>query len=462
MIVDPNIPATIRGVSSLNPIPLYAPDKPTFNQKKIKLVPAKKYFQAFDFNSYLYNRLDILFDGNRIAPWDINTIYNTGDKVAFIDTGTSPTSWSIWISNSDDNLGNNPNPFNTDVPHTSPVWNYAANNLPADSNPLIYDIGATYTIGDRVIAYTGSGTFYRVFQSLTSGNTGNQPRFTTGVNWDHVTESLGTDVRLKIILPVSADPYLSENEYQTGDQVTYGYETYESLIDANIDNLPPDSVTAWVMVSNNEVQFADVRPGSKHQFVNWLWSGYSDVANKTIKVAVYDVPSNTTLAISDCINILVDNPYPSVEIKYSNSDDFNGIAFENANQEFYIRIDATFFEETHPVDSEDYNLASGIIVSLRKQMVTKRLLDIIEPMPVFMHKLLELIFMCDYNEIDGVPYKKQGDEYQRAQVDLSLLSTAKVLLTQADSVLVNISKGDILSGSGVFSGEFSDVFPGGV
>jgi hypothetical protein len=94
-------------------------------------------------------------------------------------------------------------------------------------------------------------------------------------------------------------------------------------------------------------------------------------------------------------------------------------------------------------------------------MVTKRLLNIVEAMPEFMHKKIEQILMCDYLEIDGEPWKKQGDEYQRSVPEASLLSFARVLLTQANSVLVNISKGDIISGLGVFGGEFQDTFPGG-
>jgi hypothetical protein len=413
MIVDPNVAATIIGVSNINPIQLWPPDRPTFNQTKIKLVPTKKYFQKFDFLETLYNRLDIAFNEGHVEDWDASRTYSIGDKVYFPDSGTEPPSRSVWISNSDNNINHNPNPTNTEVPHTSPYWNYGANNLPALGNPLIFNGAASYDIGDRVIDYSGAGTFYRVFQSLTNGNVGHSPRFNLGTYWDDVSEAAGTEVFLRI---------------------------YSNTV--LIASMP----------------FFNVRSGSTHQYINWLWSVFPEVKDAIVTLDIYDPVSELVLAVSDCLRIVSFDAKPSLTIKYTNSDDFAGIAFEVLNQEFYIHLNAVFYEESHPVDSEDYNLSTGIIVSLRKQMLTKRLLNIIEPMPEFMHKKIEQILMCDYIEIDGTAWKKQGDEYQRAVPEASLLTMSRVLLTQANSVLVNISKGDILSGLGVFSEEFSEQF----
>lgn len=403
MIVDPNTAAIILGVSNLNPIQLWSPDKLTFNQTKIKLIPTKRYLQTFDFLESLYNRLDIAFNEALLEDWDATVTYQTGDKVY------DPTTQTRWVSTEDGNINNEPNPLNSSPGSPSTHWDHS----PLIGAPIDYDFGTTYNTGDRALAYFGLGTAQYVVQSLADGNTGNQPNGYIGVWWDYVTESRGISPKLRM--------------YADG------------VLIATLD-------------------FINVRPHSTHQYINWLWSIFPEAKDAIITLDVYDPVSELVLAVSDCLRVVSYDAKPSLTIKYTNSDDFHGIAFEGANQEFYIRLNAVFYEETHPVDSEDYNLSTGIIVSLRKQMVTKRLLNIIEFLPEFMHKKIEQILMCDYVEIDELPWKKQGDEYQRSLSEASLLSTAKVLLTQADSVLVNISKGDILSASGVFSDEFSAPF----
>lgn len=401
MIIDPNVPANIVGISNINPIQFWPPDKPTFNQAKIKLVPAKKYYQGFDFNESFYNRLDVALDSDRLENWDAAVTYKLGYKVY------DPTTQTRWVSVANNNLNHLPNPLAPAA--SSAYWDHD----PLIGAPVDFDYAVTYNAGDRALAYFGLGTGQHVVQSLVGGNIGNNPTFGAPY-WEDVTESRGTDCKLRI------------------------------------------KVNGVVIGS---LDFVNIRPGSKHQFVTWLWSDFPEVADTVTNLDIYDAPSDSVLALSDCLRVVTNDPRPAVTIKYSNSDDFAGINFEGVNPEFYIKLNATFYEESHPTDSEDYNLSSGIIVSLRKQMITKRLFNIIELLPEIMHKKIEQILMCDYLEVDGLAWKRQGgDNYQRSVSEVSLLSTAKVLLTQADSVLVNISKGDILSGAGVFSDEFSNPF----
>src|SRR5258706_12083504 len=137
MVIDPNPAATILGISNINPIQLWPPDKLTFNQTKIKLVPAKKYFQQFDFSESLYNRLDVAFDLATLEDWDATATYNTGDKVY------DPTTFSRWVSIENNNTNNNPNPFGPGPGAPSPHWDHDS----LIGNPIDYDYGTTYNTG---------------------------------------------------------------------------------------------------------------------------------------------------------------------------------------------------------------------------------------------------------------------------------------------------------------------------
>lgn len=395
---------SIVGISDLNPIQFWPPDKPTFNQKKIPLLLPQKFYQRFKFDESLYNRLDVAFSTQKYKNWDATISYSIGDVVY------DPSTLTRWVSNSNANLNHTPNPVNTAMPHPSPYWDHD----PLFGVCLPYDFAVNYQMGDRVLYYSGSGTAYAVAQSLVDNNLGNQPNGNIPVLWDQVQESRG-DYKLQFLL----------NGVVTGS-----------------------------------LNFDSIRLGSTHQFTNWLFSDYPEFKDARIQLNILDVDNNIILAQSDCIDVvMMGTNEPYLTIQYTNSDDYAGVAMEVVNPQYYLPLPAHFYREIEVVEGEDNKLTNGRIVSLRRQLVTKKLLNIIDPLPDYAHKKIRRVLTCDNVIIDDLPWKWDPvDSYNNPDIDTSQLSYASVLLTQADSVLINLSKYDANSGGRVFSGEFANPF----
>jgi len=321
--------------------------------------------------------------------------WDAGTSYSIGDTVFDPATFTRWVSNADGNIGNIPNPSGGTWDHYGPL--------------IAWSNATTYNAGDRVI---GAGITKRIYESLVDGNLNNLP--TVGALWDQVTEPSGF-FKLQFL------------------------------------------VNGVVVVG---IDFDNIRSGSTHQFVTWLWSDYPELLNKRVQTNILDVQNNVVLAWGDCIDVVMfaDN-YPYTALQYTNSSDYAGVVMEVVNPQYYIPLPAHFYEESQVEEGEDSNLTNGMIAQLRRQMIFKTLLNIIDPLPDYMHTKLRTILMCDNLVIDGVPYKKSpGDAYNNPKIETSRLSYASVQLTRSDNVLINLSRYDASSGGRVFSGEFSGEF----
>ena len=138
---------------------------------------------------------------------------------------------------------------------------------------------------------------------------------------------------------------------------------------------------------------------------------------------------------SDCVNI--SNGECSVDILYSNSNDFDGIVYQLFPvPEFTISIPAIFFQEENPQEREDLELSNGTIVSLRQSIVEKRLLEI-GYLPNYMHKKIQKILMHETITIDGDSWIRR-DDYETSPVKDYGLKKAQIWLTKIDSIDRNI------------------------
>lgn len=154
-----------------------------------------------------------------------------------------------------------------------------------------------------------------------------------------------------------------------------------------------------------------------------------------------ELSDRVLVAFSDCLEISnpdLDGNNCTVGITYSNSNDFDGIAYsqqQSPDVEFFIRIPAMFFEENNPQEQEDIEKSNGEIITLRSTIQQKRLLEI-GYMPPYMHLKLQKILMHDTIFIDGTYWRKR-DSYEPDPIKKYNLKQAKVLLTKYNSVEKN-------------------------
>lgn len=527
---------SIVGISDLNPIQFWPPDKPTFNQKKIPLLLPQKFYQRFKFDESLYNRLDVAFSSQRYENWDAGISYSIGDLVY------DPVTGLRWKSITNANLANNPQADITFV-------NWVAD--PMASTTPVWDAAHSYNSGESVLYRYDVGYPYYAYRSKTDANLGRYPR--TDRNFGQVATGVGVWTRLgsvysftytgampytsnRVVIPYSgaagvhnvncllnsisgisdgfAKAYFLDSDFNilatslpadistaafpSGDMVSPDQISYVGLdfnnptsgsnphqlsfhclvdgvlltggavfADLSIDWEPITEATGRYRLQfllggtvTDFLDFGNIRSGSKHQFVTWLFSDYPEFRDARVRLNILDVDNNIVLAQSDCIDVAtigVNEPY--LTIQYTNSDDYAGVAMEVVNPQYYLPLPAHFYREVEIVEGEDNKLTNGRIVSLRRQLVTKRLLNIIDPLPDWEHKKIRRVLTCDNVIIDDLPWKwDPADPYNNPDIDTSQLSYASVLLTQADSVLINLSKYDANSGGRVFSGEFANPF----
>lgn len=126
-----------------------------------------------------------------------------------------------------------------------------------------------------------------------------------------------------------------------------------------------------------------------------------------------------------------------IEITYTNSSDFDGIEYEVGTQPtFNLFIEAEFYQEDNPQEREDLELSNRSIVSLRKTITQKRLLQT-GFMPGYMHLKLQKILMHDTITIDGESWIMR-DPYETSIIKDYPLKKAEVWLTKVDSIERNI------------------------
>lgn len=370
--------ASIVRISDSNPIQFYGVNRVTFNNTTIARIEKKEFYQHFLFTDPM--QLDMLCNSKRYNDWDATVTYNTGDVVYEPFTNTR------WKSNSDANLNNNPNPANTDHPAPSLVW---------DHDPLVgsydfYDFATSYETGDRVLAYYGAGTSAYVFQSLVDANLGDQPHGNVGVKWQFVDEATG-----RFALNIYKDNVVIE---------TIPFST------------PGDTL---------------------HQILGFILNSYPSFGVDDCMLSFsISGDDSSEIALTDCFDLINEDDL-SIQIKYYNSVNFDDVDYTTAPVAFFLRLRAHFYEESNPTEVEDEILSNGVVVFLRNQTMIKVLLNIIEYLPDYMHRKVRKILMHD-TVIIGQQFFKCRDEYQKSLIETSTLTRAKVLLTQEDSILVNI------------------------
>ncbi len=144
----------------------------------------------------------------------------------------------------------------------------------------------------------------------------------------------------------------------------------------------------------------------------------------------------TELYKSDCIDLKEDHECTKL-ISYSNSSDFDGIAYQSASPAptFNLRVPAVFYEENNPQEQEDLELSNGVIVTIRSSIQEKRLLEL-GYMPNHMHRKVQKILMHETIQIDDTYWKKR-DSYDANAIHKYNLKKAQVWLTKYNSVEKN-------------------------
>ncbi len=144
----------------------------------------------------------------------------------------------------------------------------------------------------------------------------------------------------------------------------------------------------------------------------------------------------TAILKSDCIDLKESHDCTEL-ISYSNSSDFDGIAYQSASPAptFNLRVPAVFNEENNPQEQEDLELSNGVIVTIRSSIQEKRLLEL-GYMPNHMHRKVQKILMHETIEIDDTQWKKR-DSYDANAIHKYNLKKAQVWLTKYNSVEKN-------------------------
>lgn len=162
------------------------------------------------------------------ALYSAQTTYFIGQVVADSDG-------ALWVSNTNDNLGN--------TPQNSAQWDLYCGPLTAD----LYDSTISYSAGELVYKYTGDGT-YQVYTSLVGANTDD---------------------------PATAQDWSATTTYNLDDVVTYSSVTYRSLTNLNLNNTPSASPAAWA--SGTTYALNDTVSGSDG--VNYTSLGNGNIGN---------------------------------------------------------------------------------------------------------------------------------------------------------------------------------------
>ncbi len=147
---------------------------------------------------------------------------------------------------------------------------------------------------------------------------------------------------------------------------------------------------------------------------------------------------------SDCVEVIEGG----LPISYGNTWNYDGIDFETNGDIYTVYLRGThFWQETVIDEEEDEKTSSGEIEILRGETTIQRLLHIYQFAPDYIHRKVMKLLKCHIISIDNLLWRKQGASYEKGQVDTSTLQEARVLLTQRDSVLVNLG-GPAGDGSG--------------
>lgn len=160
------------------------------------------------------------------------------------------------------------------------------------------------------------------------------------------------------------------------------------------------------------------------------------------------------IAQSDCVNIR-DNFTASVQIDYSNKNDFDDMGRSGASVLSTIRVEGLAWIRDTVTTEEDQPQSDGTILSLRSES-KKKLKFEVGPAPDYLHDKLVKVFQHAFVRINGVRYIRQ-DDYQRNRIDRSTVYFALCWLTDRNSLLVNIG-GDLSFANRVFSDEWSFEF----
>lgn len=141
---------------------------------------------------------------------------------------------------------------------------------------------------------------------------------------------------------------------------------------------------------------------------------------------------------TDCIDVAEEHECTKL-ITYSNNSDFAGIVYEGISPvpEFHLRVPAILFRATRPEEQEVHPLSNDEWIRVWSRMTKKMRLEL-GFMPDYMHEKLQLIFMHDNVEIDGLSWKKR-DPYELIEGNPeNPLMKANVLLTDKTFIKRNL------------------------
>jgi hypothetical protein len=144
------------------------------------------------------------------------------------------------------------------------------------------------------------------------------------------------------------------------------------------------------------------------------------------------------VAVSDGLDIRTSHA-ETVLLTYTNHSNFAGIFYASVSpdQEFNIRIGATFFKKRMPQERESLQLSNNRMLSLYTQIKVQRYL-ITEPMPFYMQFKMGLVLSHQSVYIDQ-QYWVAEENYEVMETDrLSSLEKYNIWLTQKDQVVRNI------------------------
>ena len=121
------------------------------------------------------------------------------------------------------------------------------------------------------------------------------------------------------------------------------------------------------------------------------------------------------VAFSDCLLISESGLEEWKKISYSNKIDFAGIAYTGLDLTFETRVNARFFRERFPDETESEDLSDGSSVVLSSTLKTQKQLEV-ELAPAYEHHMLKLILQHNKVTIDDEDWSK-GEAYEMEYVD---------------------------------------------
>lgn len=161
---------------------------------------------------------------------------------------------------------------------------------------------------------------------------------------------------------------------------------------------------------------------------------YPAIADTKIFFAIINSTTGKVIAISDHQNVKT-TVIKSVLSTYSNDIPYDGVL---ANVQMKLRLPAMFVFGQFPEETETEGLTDGTIVNLSGTLKTQRILQLVTPVPDYIHKKIKLILKCSDISIANLNWK-QEEAYEIEDINIAYeMRRGKVVLTQDGSVVRNV------------------------